>query len=346
MNVGRCRPRQRCHATLGVITSREAELVITTARAPSFALPPPPWTTATTATSPTRRPRQPSQLPLLHGLAAFMIFIILFAMSWDTLEPTEYGLVQNGFTGYVDLRPEAVYTGGRYFVWLRHFFLVFPRNRRNLDFDFGGRRPPIPARTGPDPDDKESGGQPVTFSVSFQYQLQQHTVPIVYQTYGLAWEDSYMRFAQQAITNVAQSFTPKQFWNDRRGIELAMLDRVNRTIYDQGYAVVRNLQLLAVTFKPNYEETITNIQLQEQLKVTKSYTLEVTRAQGGRHPAVADGGRRRGHWRVGDARGVDYCQPGGGGGAAARAVDQGRVVLVAQAAVGVVECRVPAVCED
>ena len=43
------------------------------------------------------------------GLAAFMIFIILFAMSWDTLEPTEYGLVQNGFTGYVDLRPEAVY---------------------------------------------------------------------------------------------------------------------------------------------------------------------------------------------------------------------------------------------
>ena len=39
-------------------------------------------------------------------------------MSWDTLEPTEYGLVQNGFTGYVDVSPEAVYTGGRYFVWL------------------------------------------------------------------------------------------------------------------------------------------------------------------------------------------------------------------------------------
>ena len=39
-------------------------------------------------------------------------------MSWDTLEPTEYGLVQNGFTGAVDLRPEAVYEGGRYFIWL------------------------------------------------------------------------------------------------------------------------------------------------------------------------------------------------------------------------------------
>ena len=53
--------------------------------------------------------------------------------------------------------------------------------------------------------------------------------------------------------------------------------RVNQTIFEQGFAVVRNLQLLAVTFKPNYEETITNIQLQEQLKVTKSYTLDVTR---------------------------------------------------------------------
>ena len=56
-----------------------------------------------------------------------------------------------------------------------------------------------------------------------------------------------------------------------------MLHKVNESIYQQGFAVVRNLQLLAVTFKQNYEETITNIQLQEQLKVTKSYQLDVTR---------------------------------------------------------------------
>lgn len=211
------------------------------------------------------------------GLGGFTVFIVLFAMSWDTLEPTEYGLVQNGFTGFVDLRPEAVYTGGRYFVWLRHFFLPFPANLQNLEFDTQGRRPPIPARTGPDPDDKESGGQPVTLSVSFQYQLQKATVPQVYQTYGLEWELSYMRFAQQSITNVAQQFTPKQFWNDRRLIQKAMAQAVNKTIFEQGFAVVRNLQLLKVDFKQNYEETITNIQLQEQLKVTKNYALDVTR---------------------------------------------------------------------
>ena len=133
------------------------------------------------------------------------------------------------------------------------------------------------ARTGPDPDDKESGGQPVTFSVSFQYKLQKHTVPAVYQTFGAAWEASYMRFAQQAITNVAQRFTPKEFWNSRKEIERAMLLQVNQSIYKQGFAIVPALQLLKVDFKSNYEETITNIQLQEQLKVTKNYALDVTR---------------------------------------------------------------------
>ena len=86
-----------------------------------------------------------------------------------------------------------------------------------------------------------------------------------------------MRFAQQAITNVAQQFTPKQFWNSRREIERAMHEQVNRTIYTQAFAMVPNLQLLKVDFKVNYEQTITNIQLQEQLKVTKNYALDVTR---------------------------------------------------------------------
>ena len=56
--------------------------------------------------------------------------------------------------------------------------------------------------------------------------------------------------------------------------------QVNETIFHQGYAVVHNLQLLKVDFKQNYEETITNIQLQEQLKVTKNYALDVTRVVG------------------------------------------------------------------
>ena len=60
-------------------------------------------------------------------LAAFLVSIVLFALSWDTLEPTEFGLVANSITGRVDLDPKHVYEGGRHFIWLAHHFLVFPR---------------------------------------------------------------------------------------------------------------------------------------------------------------------------------------------------------------------------
>lgn len=194
----------------------------------------------------------------------------------------------NGITGRVDTDPKNVYENGRYFVWLRHYFLRFPRNRVNLEFSatppaaaLGSTTsyslPTIPARTGPDPDDRESGGQPVDLQVAFQYRFRKELVPQVYQTFGTAWEPSYMRFAQQAITNVAQQFTPKMFWDRRTVVEAAMHRAVNQSMFTNGFAEVPQLQLLQVGFKDNYEATITNIQLQEQLKVTKNYQLEVTR---------------------------------------------------------------------
>merc|ERR1719231_585641 len=56
-----------------------------------------------------------------------------------------------------------------------------------------------------------------------------------------------------------------------------MLDAVNASLNTNGFASVYDLQLRAVGFQTSYEQTIINIQLQEQLRVTKSYQLEVTR---------------------------------------------------------------------
>ena len=84
------------------------------------------------------------------GVLIAFISILLFAFSWDTLEPTEYGLVRNGFTGTVNMA--QVYEGGRYFIWLRHAFLRFPKNLVTLSYGErqGDDRPPIQALTGPD----------------------------------------------------------------------------------------------------------------------------------------------------------------------------------------------------
>jgi len=220
----------------------------------------------------------PRNRGIVVGAVVFLISVILFALSWDTVEPTQYGLVQNLITGYVELDPDEVYEGGRHFIWLRHQFLKFPRNRVNLEFSYdGGDRRPIPARTGPDPDDPDSGGQPIELAVSFQYVLRKRAVPVIYEKFGGLWDASYMRFAQQAITNEAQSHTPRAFWTERSMIEQRLLRAVNKTLLKEGFASVVELQLLKVNFNADYEKTITNIQLQEQLKVTKGYQLDVTR---------------------------------------------------------------------
>lgn len=41
-------------------------------------------------------------------LITAVVSVLLFAFSWDVLEPTEWGIVQNGLTGYVELNPDRV----------------------------------------------------------------------------------------------------------------------------------------------------------------------------------------------------------------------------------------------
>lgn len=93
-------------------------------------------------------------------------------------------------------------------------WLASPASPLPLADDEADERP-IAARTGPDPDDKESGGQPIRLSVAFQYAIDRRDVPRIYQTFGTMHRASYLRFAKQAITNEAQQFTPRAFWLQR-----------------------------------------------------------------------------------------------------------------------------------
>jgi len=214
------------------------------------------------------------------GGICLLVFVIIMAISWDTVAPTEFALLRNGVTGVVDMN--TVYTSGRYFVGPSQRFIHFPAQLVTLSFGnkTNDEQPLIRARTGADvSEETSSGGQPVELSLSFQYRLVRDAVPNLYQAYGTRWETFYMRFAQQAITNVAQGFTPRAFWTQREAVESVLLNVVNASVYDQGFATIEELQLRSVGFQSIYEQTITNIQLQEQLRVTKSYQLDVTRVE-------------------------------------------------------------------
>lgn len=206
--------------------------------------------------------------PCLPGCAGFGLFMLVIFLStcWGMVQPTEFGFKRNGISGTVDL--STVHEGGRHFLGWGSDFIVFPRRLKTLG-------PVVQARTGPGENDN-GGGQPVTLEVSFQYRFVAATVAQVYRAFGLNWERSYNRFAAQAITNAAQQFTPRDFWEERARVESTILSAVNATIAGDGFAQVVALQLVAVDFQDAYEWTITNIQLQAQLGVTRRFQLEVT----------------------------------------------------------------------
>lgn len=198
--------------------------------------------------------------------------------SWDTVKPTEYALLKNGITGAVDL--ETVYRNGRHWVGPSQHFVKFPAVHKTLSYgdrSFDNNNY-IPARTGADLSAQiSSGGQPLNIALTFQYVLDPSRIAQLYLKFGSDWERSYLRFAQQAVTNVVQLYQPTSFWTYRAEIESAVHASVNHTIYEFGFAIVPTLQLRWIGFQSSYEQTITNIQLQHQLKITKSYQLEVTR---------------------------------------------------------------------
>mmetsp|Transcript_13302 Transcript_13302/g.33833 ORF Transcript_13302/g.33833 Transcript_13302/m.33833 type:complete len:359 (+) Transcript_13302:141-1217(+) len=224
---------------------------------------------------------------ILSGVTLAVVSIALLSSSFDTIPPTNYGLLQNKLTGYVDT--QHVYSPGRYFVFLGHKFIHFPRMRQTIQFGgphlltASGRTvaPSIKARTGPDPSDVsgESGGQPLDLSASFQYRFDQSQIPFVYQMFGPLYEPSFVRFSRQAISNLAQQFTPADYWENRAGIELRMKTAVATALLQQGHAMVEDLQLTRVEFSDKYEEIILRVQLQEQLVTTKRYNLTVTQVQ-------------------------------------------------------------------
>lgn len=206
----------------------------------------------------------------------FLISIVLLALSFDVVKPTEYGLLQNGWTGWV--YTDDVYLPGRHFVWLRNFFITFPAYRVSIEFStsYNTTSPPVPARTGRDLSDPDSGGQPVSLSFSFQYQFKQGDIGKVYEEFGEQYEARYLLFARMAVSDVAQKYTPDKFWNQRAVVAEDMFNTLRSMLRVNGHCDVTAFQLLQVDFPDKYEDMITDIQLQVQYKLTSEYQQEVT----------------------------------------------------------------------
>mmetsp|Transcript_4125 Transcript_4125/g.6070 ORF Transcript_4125/g.6070 Transcript_4125/m.6070 type:complete len:311 (+) Transcript_4125:2271-3203(+) len=211
------------------------------------------------------------------GSVGAMFLAAFLSSSIGTVNPTEYGILFNRVTGSVyDKYPKGP---GLYFITPFLGFYYFPAYNRTLELSSARKAhgPPVDCRTGPDENDPDSGGQPVTLHISFVYRIRKEDIHKVYQSFALHYEQRLLMFARQAISDITQHFDPQLFWQDRSRVSIELTNALRREILKDGFVHVHSLQLLRAEFSPKYEATIIGIQLATQSRTTSQYRQQVVR---------------------------------------------------------------------
>lgn len=206
-----------------------------------------------------------------------MVLVALLAMSIKTVGPTEYGVMFNRITGNV--YDKSPYDPGMHFITPVMGFYYFNAFNRTLELANTRRAdaPAIECRTGPEQNEPDSGGQPVTISMSFVYKIKKEHIHKIYQSFALNYEKRLLMFARQAVSDVVQRFDPRLFWLDREKAARELTREVQGEIRREGFVEVNSIQLLRAAFSPKYEGTIVGIQLATQSRTTSQYRQQVVR---------------------------------------------------------------------
>jgi len=213
----------------------------------------------------------------------FVFLLVFWNIFFSSLDPNQYGLLKSTISGTVS---EQTQRGGIKMTGPFRSFLRFPATQTT--FEFSSRspdRPPIQARTGEDSMqstnnavmDQQSGGQPIQISCAFQYVIVPSYLRQIYLSFGsyAAAKQRWLLLSGNMVSNVAQQFTPQDFWTDRKRISDTMRDAINNTLWENGYVMVTKFQIMKVDFADQFEDSITAVQVAEQQRVVNEYLQQV-----------------------------------------------------------------------
>jgi len=234
--------------------------------------------------------RRPS-LPRLRGGAnevqaaaaglggCLAVFLFVSSMFIASVSPLEYGLKKNGVSGSVFT---TAVQGGLHIVAPWQSFLTFPATRVTLEWSnsVNADRPQVATRTGADPNDPDSGGQPLSISCAVQIRLIRTDLKRIFLDFGsyAAAKQRYILLAGNMVSNTAQEFTPQDFWRKRHTIANQMLHEINVLLVKNGAEAV-SFEIMKVDFATSFENSITGVQVAEQQKVVNEYNQQVQQVE-------------------------------------------------------------------
>jgi len=178
------------------------------------------------------------------GCTVFCVIFItscaLLGSSFDTLEPTQMGIIFDANVQHVET--DQVYFNGRYLTGLGRSFIGFPMTYQTVRFGESMFSPPttnIVCRS--------HDGLSIDVEMAFQYQLNRNASDLwrLYHDLGRDYSGVFGLMAQQVVQDVFSDFYTLDFFQDRVLIESDIQTQLN-TKLARLYATVPAVQLMRV----------------------------------------------------------------------------------------------------
>jgi len=189
----------------------------------------------------------------------FITSCALLGSSFDTLEPTEMGIIFDHNVQHLD--ETTVYRNGRYLVGLGREFIMFPTTYQTIRFGAGF----IAGSAGKSIVCRSHDGLSIQVEFSYQYQFSQNAADLwrLYMDLGSSWEHVFSLIAQQAVQDVFSDYYTLDFFQQRVAMESAVYTTL-RDRLARFYVTVTSVELMRVNIEdtsPTLVDAVENTQV-------------------------------------------------------------------------------------
>jgi len=193
-------------------------------------------------------------------LVLFIISIVLFAVSFDTLTPHQVGIKYNNVVKTID--EENIYNNGRYFLGLGLSFLEFPISAELIDFR-GAQALRMWSQE----------GQLVKVDMSMMYRLERSNIIKLYKRYELDYAQRMKQIAIRVAKKVSIQYTAEEFFKTRNLISTHMQSELRRR-FKLEFITLELFNLRAIDIPTKFENKVVEKQIWEQKYKTREFEKE------------------------------------------------------------------------
>lgn len=145
-----------------------------------------------------------TKIALTFAGACVAGIMVLVAMSFQAIEPTEWAISYNTF--YKNIDKDYVYEGGRHFVGPFYQLINFPATFETIEFSTEPYAKGAPLRT------RTKDGLLIVIHLSFQYQLIKNELGALYDLANVEYETTFKRIARDVILQEAGDHKASDYW--------------------------------------------------------------------------------------------------------------------------------------